>query len=65
MASSVHPELGLVMTGGWLNRQTDIRTVEATRDGRNLFKLPQMPFRLHGHCQVTVDTYVGRNFVPL
>ncbi len=55
-ASSVHPEFGLVITGG-LVALKPVDTVETTKDGKHFLRrgLPDLPLGLHGHCQVTVD----------
>ncbi len=52
---SVHPELGLVMTGGW-NKKATLASVESTHTGEVFdTSLPDMPEAKSGHCQVTVD----------
>ncbi len=54
-ASSVHPDLGLVITGGYTSKGRTA-AVEFTRDGKHFSKsLPAMPVAMHVHCQVTVD----------
>ena len=54
-ASSLHPELGLIITGGYTNKR--VRTVESTNDGKHFSKaLPALPVEVHAHGQVTVDT---------
>ena len=54
-AASVHPELGLVITGGHTGSKV-IRAVETTKDGRSFsHNIPDMPTPNHAHCQVTVD----------
>ena len=55
MASSVHPELGLVISGGYIGQDQVLRTVESTTDGKTFMELPDMPEALHAHCQVTID----------
>ena len=57
-SASVHPELGLIITGGVINPKSQkiLATVEATRDGKNFDRsIPDMPIPNHAHCQVTVD----------
>ena len=54
-AASVHPELGLVVTGGFPNSHLNVDTVEATTDGVNFVRLPSLPERRHAHCQLTID----------
>ncbi len=55
--ASVHPNLGLVITGGFTeNRRRGLASVEATRDGRRFVQLPPLPkHTTHYHCQLTVD----------
>ncbi len=57
---SVHPHLGLVMTGGYVGRingkYTYAKLVEATRNGVEFDRsLPDMPVGRSMHCQVTAD----------
>ncbi len=55
LATSVHPEFGLVITGGHSASKL-LRTVESTKDGKNFDRsLPDLPVANHAHCQVTVD----------
>ena len=55
VASSVHPELGLVITGGHTGSKV-INGVETTKDGKSFgHNVPDMPTPNHAHCQVTVD----------
>ena len=54
MAASVHPYFGLVISGGH-DKRGSVRTVEATKDGKEFSILPPMPKPRTGHCQVTVD----------
>ncbi len=55
MAASLHPEFGLVITGGYNGKIYD--TVESTRDGKHFTRSiwPSLPEANHAHCQVTVD----------
>ncbi len=56
-ASSLHSDLGLIITGGYTTRS--IRTVETTRDGKHFSReLPPLPVGLHAHSQVIVDSNV-------
>ena len=58
-AASVHPEMGLVITGGWLGGGRRTATVEATKDGKHFSKdLPSLPEPLSSHCQVTVNANI-------
>ncbi len=53
-AASSHPDLGLVLTGGWDNK--NYASVETTKDGVNFDRsMPDMPETKSGHCQVTTD----------
>ncbi len=55
-AASVHPTLGLVMTGG-NDGKKNLNTVESTTDGKHFSSaLPAMPIDNRHHCQVTVDS---------
>ncbi len=54
-ASSLHPDFGLIMTGGYTNKR--VRTVESTTDGRHFSRaLPDLPVDVYVHNQVTVDS---------
>ncbi len=53
-AASSHPDLGMIITGGWDMR--NYATVETTRDGVNFDRsMPDLPETKSGHCQVTTD----------
>ncbi len=49
---SIHPELGLVVSGGYVPRTGRLATVEATRDGASFKQLADMPKGVQSHCQV-------------
>ncbi len=56
LASSMHPDLGMVITGGYLGGKRTISTVESTTDGVHFSKeLPALPVTMNSHCQLTVD----------
>ncbi len=56
LASSIHPELGLVITGGHIHGNRRSSAVESTKDGKHFSRqLPNLPVAVHAHCQVTVD----------
>ena len=55
LGSSVHPDFGLVMTGGWTGKAA-LASVLATQTGDAFdHSLPNLPEVKSGHCQVTVD----------
>ena len=47
-ASSVHPSLGLVVTGGY----PDVKAVEAVAADHKVSELMPLPFGVYDHCQV-------------
>ncbi len=56
-AASVHPDLGLVMTGGARTGNKQVGIVETTKDGKHFSRtLPALPVPNFVHCQVTVDS---------
>ncbi len=55
-AYSVHPALGLLITGGNDGRSTLLATVESTTDGVEFKRdYADMPQGTYSHCQVLVD----------
>ncbi len=55
-AASIHPDLGLIITGGHTGGRV-LTTVESTTDGKHFSKsLPAMPIPNYVHCQVTVGS---------
>ncbi len=53
--ASVHPELGLIITGGH-DGENLLTTVDSTSDGKHFdHSLPDLPVATENHCQVTVD----------